>query len=163
MAADVPVLHAGFHDDEPTWSRANGRPWRPVAAESGDSPYAVKPQTDQAEGFAVVTLAGEDLVGEAVLWGIDVHNRTAHLGVELLSPWRGRGFGVDVVRVLCRYAFAVRGFHRLQIDTLADNEAMKAAADRVGFRLEGTLKGSAWLNGEFVDEVILGLLATEWS
>jgi RimJ/RimL family protein N-acetyltransferase len=39
---------------------------------------------------------------------------------------------------------------------------MIQAASRAGFTREGTLRRSAWVNGDFADEVILGLLATEW-
>ena len=28
---------------------------------------------------------------------------------------------------------------------------------------EGTLRRSAWVDGAFADEVVLGLLATEWA
>jgi RimJ/RimL family protein N-acetyltransferase len=64
-----------------------------------------------------------------------------------------------VLHVLCRYGFGIRGLHRLQLETLADNTAMIAAARRAGFELEGTLRRSAWVDGEFADDVILGLLA----
>jgi RimJ/RimL family protein N-acetyltransferase len=50
----------------------------------------------------------------------------------------------------------------LQVETLADNAAMIAAATRAGFVPEGTLRGSAWVDGAFADEAILGLLAAEW-
>jgi RimJ/RimL family protein N-acetyltransferase len=39
---------------------------------------------------------------------------------------------------------------------------MIRAASRAGFVHEGTLRRAAWVNGEFADEVILGLLATDW-
>jgi len=82
----------------------------------------------------------------------------------LISACRcGRGLGTDVVLALCEYGFAVRGLHRLQVDTLASNAAMIGGAERAGFTLEGTLRGAAWVNGEFVDEVILGLLASDWT
>ena len=84
------------------------------------------------------------------------------LGISLRPVFRGRGLGTDVVRVLTRYGFAIRGLHRLQIETLADNKAMLAAANGVGYRREGLLRASAWVNGTFDDEVILGLLADEW-
>ncbi len=119
--------------------------------------------TDDAACFSVVELADEALAGEALLWGIDTHNRSAHLGISLRPTFRGRGLGSDAVRVLCRYGFAVRGLHRLQVDTLAGNAAMVGAATRAGFRPEGTLRRSAWVDGDFADEVILGLLASEWS
>ena len=70
--------------------------------------------------------------------------------------------GKEVVRVLCHYGFILRGLHRLQVDTLANNIAMIRAAVGNGFVQEATLRRSAWVQGEFVDEVILGLLAEEW-
>jgi RimJ/RimL family protein N-acetyltransferase len=39
---------------------------------------------------------------------------------------------------------------------------MIRAASRAGFVEEGRLRRSAWVNGEFADEVILGMLASEW-
>jgi RimJ/RimL family protein N-acetyltransferase len=155
---DVPVLHSELYDDVATRSRADSRPWRPIAPGSSASPYAVSDPSDEVAFFSVVHLADDELAGEALLWGIDVHNRTAHLGLSLRPAFRGRGLGADTVRVLCRYGFAVRGLHRLQIETLADNAAMIRAAGQAGFVLEGTLRRAAWVNGEFIDEVILGLL-----
>ncbi len=119
--ADVPVLHSELYDDVVTRSRADTRPWRPINPGSAASPFAVTDPTDDAAVFSVVELAGDDLAGEALLWNIDPHNRTAHLGISLRPAFRGRGLGTDVVRVLCTYGFAVRGLHRLQVDTLADH------------------------------------------
>jgi RimJ/RimL family protein N-acetyltransferase len=159
---DVPVLQAELYDDVVTRSKADSRPWRPIAPGSAASPFAVSDPTDDAACFSVVQISDDELVGEALLWGIDLHNRTAHLGISLRPAFRGRGLGADAVRVLCHYGFAVRGLHRLQVETLAENAAMVRAATAAGFVPEGTLRRSAWANGGFVDEVILGLLAPEW-
>lgn len=105
---------------------------------------------------------GGTLIGNAALWGIDNHSRFAHLGLGLLPAARGKGFGTDVVAVLCHYGFVVRGLQRLQIETLSDNAAMLRAAERNGFVREGVLRSAAWVLGEFLDEVLLGLLAQEW-
>ncbi|GAA1680136.1 GNAT family N-acetyltransferase [Fodinicola feengrottensis] len=158
---DVPVLQSELYDDVATRSRADSRPWRPIAPGSSASPYAVADPSDEVAFFSAVHLADGELAGEALLWGIDVHNRTAHLGLSLRPAFRGRGLGTDTVRVLCHYGFQVRGLHRLQIETLADNAAMIRAAGHAGFVLEGTLRRAAWVNGEFIDEVILGLLDVE--
>jgi RimJ/RimL family protein N-acetyltransferase len=160
LDADVPTLHAELHDDVATRSRADSRPWRPLPLGPG-SPYAVS-DDPSAACFSVVEAASGDLAGETLLWGIDLHNRTAHLGISLRPGFRGRGLSVDVLHVLCHYGFIVRGLHRLQVDTLADNAAMIRAAEHAGFVLEGTLRESAWVSGEFADEVVLGLLAHAW-
>jgi RimJ/RimL family protein N-acetyltransferase len=153
---DVPVLHTELHNDVATRMRADARPWRPVPPSSPT--LTAEPGEDTAQ-FSVVELYSDELAGQALLWAIDTHNRSAHLGISLRPAFRGRGLGTDVVRVLCTYGFHVRGLHRLQVDTLADNAAMIAAATRAGFTLEGTLRRSAWIGGDFADEVILGRLA----
>jgi RimJ/RimL family protein N-acetyltransferase len=160
--SDVPVLHSELHDDVATRSRSDSRPWRPTPPGSAASPYAITDPRDDAAPFSVVSLEDDELAGEALLWDIDTHNRSAHLGISLRPAFRGRGLGVDVVRVLCEYGFAVLGLQRLQLETLADNAAMIGAASRAGFTQEGTLRRAAWVNGEFLDEVIFGLLAGTW-
>jgi RimJ/RimL family protein N-acetyltransferase len=163
QSTDIAVLHAELYDDVATRSRADSRAWRPIQADSTASPYHVGDPAADAACFSVVELDPEDLAGEALLWGIDSHNRNAHVGISLRPTFRGRGLGADAVRVLCHYGFVVLGLQRLQIETLSDNAAMIASARRCGFRHEGTLRRSAWALGEFADETIMGLLASEWS
>src|SRR4029077_17188521 len=171
--ADVAVLHAELYEDIATYMIADSRPWRPLSAGSPASPYAIGERGDDLALFSVVELAPDELArgesasgelaGAALLWAIDLHNPAAPLGVSLRPSFRGRGLGSDVVLALCEYGFSVRGLHRLQVDTLASNAAMIRAAERAGFTLEGTLRRAGWVNGDFADEVILGLLASDWT
>ncbi|MFE4262544.1 GNAT family N-acetyltransferase [Streptomyces sp. NPDC056883] len=159
---DIPLLHAGLHDDVVTASRATANPWRPLMAGSEALPFQVDDKEQGHVPFSVVDLESGALVGTATLWGIDNHNRTAHAGLGLLPSARGKGYSTDVVAVLCHYGFVVRGMHRLQIETLADNIPMIRASERNGFVREGVLRSSAWVMGEFLDEVLYGLLARDW-
>ncbi|MFF5970105.1 GNAT family N-acetyltransferase [Streptomyces sp. NPDC012769] len=159
---DIPVLLAELYDDVVNGSRAEGGPWRPLTPGTKDPRLVVDEQAQGLVQFSVVELDGGTLVGTATLWGIDNHNRSAHIGLGLLPSSRGKGYGTDVVATLCHYGFIVRGLKRLQIETLADNTAMLRSAERNGFVREGVLRSSAWVLGEFLDEVLLGLLAEEW-
>jgi hypothetical protein len=76
--ADVAVLHAELYEDIATRMQADSRPWRPIPAGSPASPYAVSEPGDDLACFSVVELASGELAGEALLWAIDLHNRTAH-------------------------------------------------------------------------------------
>ncbi|MEV1025997.1 GNAT family protein [Streptomyces sp. NPDC050264] len=159
---DIPVLQTELYDDVVNYSRSEVRPWRPITPGSKASRFAVD-DTEQAHvSFSAVELDGGTLVGTATLWNIDQHNRSAHIGLGLLPSSRGKGYGTDVVAVLCHYGFVVRGLRRLQIETLSDNAAMLRAAERNGFVREGVLRSSAWVMGEFQDDVLLGLLVQEW-
>jgi RimJ/RimL family protein N-acetyltransferase len=162
QAADLPVLQAELHGDIETWSRTNSGPWRPLSPDLEDSPFALKVATDSVATFSIVDLKSEDVAGGATLWGIDRHNRNAHLGLSLRPSFRGRGLGTDVVRILVRYGFTTLGLRRLGLETLSDNHAMIRAATSAGFTREGTLREAGWVNGAFVDEVVFGLLADEY-
>jgi RimJ/RimL family protein N-acetyltransferase len=158
---DVAVLHAELYDDVPTRMRSDTRPWRPIVPGSAASPFSVADPGADVASFSVIELASDELAGSAAMWGIDTHNRLAHLGIGLRPAYRGRGLGTDVVRVLCHYGFVVLGLQRLQIETLADNAAMIHAATHAGFIREGTLRRAAWVTGAFVDEVIFGRLVSD--
>jgi RimJ/RimL family protein N-acetyltransferase len=162
LDSDIPVLEAELYGDVEMRARSDSRPWRPLPPGSDDSPFRITDWRSDPANFSVVELASGELAGDALLWGVDTHNRFAHLGLGLRPSFRGRGLGTDVVRVLCRYGFEIRGLNRLQVDTLADNEGMIRSATRAGFTREGQIRQAGWANGTFVDEVVLGQLASEW-
>jgi len=159
--SDLAVLHEELYNDVRLFSRADGRPWRPASLPEHSGHRLLEPSDDMA-AFSAVELATGELAGEAVLWDIDLFHRSAHLGLSLRPAHRGRGLGGDLVRVLCTYGFVIRGLRRLQVDTLADNDAMIAAAEKAGFRREGTLRRAAWVYGRELDQVVLGMLHDEW-
>jgi len=162
---DARTLHAELYEDTETFVRADTRPWVPVpfGEASPHWPGEEAPEPADAAVFAVTELATGKLAGEALLWDLDLHNRSAHVGLSLLPACRGRGLGADTVRVLCRYGFTIRGLHRLQLETLTDNHAMIAVAERLGFTREGTTRASSWVAGHWADDVIFGLLDTEYA
>ncbi|NUQ96937.1 MAG: GNAT family N-acetyltransferase [Streptomyces sp.] len=159
---DIPILRAELYDDVVNSSRAESGPWQTIAAGSKDPRLVVDDTKEGGVTFSVVALEGDTLVGTATLWGIDNHDRSAHIGLGLRPSCRGKGYGTDVVAVLCHCGFVVLGLQRLQIETLSDNAAMLPSAERNGFVREGVLRSSAWVMGEFLDKVLLGLLVKDW-
>jgi len=106
---DIPVLQTELYDDVTNHSRSDNRPWRPIMPGSKDSPFAVDDKEQRHVPFSIVELDGGTLVGDSVVWNIDEHNRSAHVGLGLLPSCRGKGYGADAVRVMCHYGFVVRG------------------------------------------------------
>lgn len=159
--SDLAVLHEELYNDVHLFARADGRPWRPASLPEHSGRKLVEP-SDEFAVFSVVELATGELAGEGLLWDIDLFQRSAHLGLSLRPAYRGRGLGGDLVRVLCTYGFAIRGLRRLQLETLADNDAMLGAAEKAGFRREGTLRRAMWVYGRELDQVVLGMLHDEW-
>jgi RimJ/RimL family protein N-acetyltransferase len=158
---DVPQLHA-WGRDHAEWTRVSAAAYQPRTL--GDELKAYdEGKTWRADDKRVpfaVEVAGA-LVGSVALWGIDLHNRHAHLGIGLGPDARGKGYGSDTCRVLLRYAFSDRGLHRVQLEVLASNEEAIRAYRAVGFVEEGRTRDSGWVEGGFEDEVIMSVLSTE--
>lgn len=166
---DVPMTHR-LDADVDLHQVVNIDAWRPQSLEAAyarfDKELADPPDSAKLAMFAVVPRDRADdpgaAVGYGLLWDINVHQRTAHLGLGLVPEARGQGYGSDTVRVLCDYGFRVLGLARIGLETLATNAGMIAAAEAVGFVREGVLRSNAVVDRERVDEVLFGLLAEEW-
>ena len=165
--ADVEAEHAAFDGDYAVHALRQASPWQPEPLDAALARFDRQAGEPAGTSTVRITVARRDdaelaWVGSAQVWGLDEHNRTAHLGLTLVAGARGQGFGTETLRLLCDYAFRVRDLHRLGLETLAGNEAMLRAAHRAGFREEGRLRQAAYVLGERVDEVVMGLLREEW-
>jgi RimJ/RimL family protein N-acetyltransferase len=147
-------------------SLADSNPFQPRSLAATQADYD-KRQTEpdpKSAFFTIQRLDDEDgaAIGDVGLWMIDMHHRSAHVGISLLPSARGQGFGRDALEVICRFGFEIRGLERLSLETLAINAAMQATAGACGFVEEGRLRRAAWYLGRRVDDVLFGLLADEW-
>lgn len=122
---------------------------------------AEEPSPDRDVWLMVSSLTDDAVLGTAGLWGIDVFNRVAHFGILLAPEARHQGYGVEVLRTLVDYAFRVRNFRRVELETAASNEAMRKTARRCGFSEEGRLRQRQYDGDAYVDVVIYGKLRTD--
>lgn len=161
---DIEVLHR-IDSSYETWPEISYTPYAPkslaevLAAFDGEAESGYRGN----DGFVPFAIDVDDVVvGTCCFWGIDLHNRRAHLGIGIGEEHRGRGYGTDATRLMLHYAFVDRGFHRVQLEVLATNDAALRTYQKVGFREDGRMRQAAWVRGAFVDEVYLSVLATEW-
>jgi RimJ/RimL family protein N-acetyltransferase len=83
------------------------------------------------------------------------------IGISLWPQARGHGYGTEAQRQLARYLFAHTTVNRIQAGTAADNFAEQRALEKAGFTREGLLRGLAFRDGQYHDEVIYGILRSE--
>lgn len=76
---------------------------------------------------------------------------------------RGRGYGAETVRLITGHAFGELGARRVQLTTDISNAAMKKAAERAGFTLEGVLRGFMPAQDERRDYALYGITREDWA
>jgi RimJ/RimL family protein N-acetyltransferase len=104
------------------------------------------------------------LVGVCGLHDIDVVDRCATLGIFFgAEEHRGRGYGREALQLLLDYGFGTLNLHRVELQVLGGNERARRCYQALGFREEGVARAKRFVHGEYLDELHLGLLATEWA
>jgi [ribosomal protein S5]-alanine N-acetyltransferase len=129
-------------------------------ATSRDFIAALDPTRDQV--FAIMTRGDGIYVGNCGLHEIDGVSRHARLGMVIgrKDHW-GRGFATEAIILLCQHAFETLNLRRLWLSCYATNDRALRLYRRLGFEVEGRLREHAFIEGQYVDELQLGMLRGE--
>jgi RimJ/RimL family protein N-acetyltransferase len=102
-------------------------------------------------------------IGQCGLFHVDTAARHCELGIGIgEKDYWGRGYGREAVNLLLDYAFRIRNFRRVWLETHASNERAIRAYRACGFVEEGRMREHVWLAGRYVDNVIMGVMREEW-
>jgi RimJ/RimL family protein N-acetyltransferase len=113
--------------------------------------------------LAVTPRGGGPLIGDLTLVYVSATHRQAEIGYLFHPEAQGRGFATEAARVLLTLAFEELKSHRVMARLDARNVASAALLERLGMRREAHLVENEWVKGEWTDEAIYALLATEWA
>lgn len=160
---DVDALFAVFSNPEVMryWSR----PPMERREEAAELLQSIRENAEAGTLYQWGVVLAEDegtVVGTCTLARIDRSNRRAELGYALGREHWGRGYMHEALGALLDHAFGGMNMHRLEADADPRNAASTRALERLGFRLEGTLRERWIVAGEISDTAFYGLLAREW-
>jgi RimJ/RimL family protein N-acetyltransferase len=137
-----------------------GLPWR-------DESAAARWLTTRRRGWVLRQMAGwgvhdpltGELVGSVTLRDISGHEALVAYWVRAAAL--GRGIAPAAVSAATRYAFGTLGLQRVGLYHAVDNSASCRVAEKAGFSLEGTTRGSGELASGWTDEHLHARLASD--
>lgn len=112
--------------------------------------------------YVVEEIDNGAFVGVLRLDRIDLQNRNAWIGLDIVPDKRGRGYGKAAFCIVMAYLFDQLGLHRLSLVTLETNLVAINLYRSLGFQEEGRLREAIWRDGKFSDLLQFGLLRQEW-
>jgi RimJ/RimL family protein N-acetyltransferase len=158
--SDAPLIASWFNRAE---VRRTTRRYLPLSVGDEEKFIEQHPVTERDVVFAIVWSEDDRLVGVCGLHALDVRARFMELGLAVGDPadWN-RGIGGEAMALLVDYGFGELNLNRIHLTVHADNPPAVHLYERLGFRVEGTLRQHAFREGKYIDVITMGLLASEW-
>lgn len=136
-------------------------PYRRVSQAEHDAWFEQVRHRDDLRIFAIREEGR--LVGTCQLHSIHSAHRSAELQIRIGDPEsRGRGIGTAATARLLEIGFRELGLHRVYLHVFATNEPARRLYERLGFRVEGMQREAAWIEGAWVDVMLMAILADEF-
>jgi RimJ/RimL family protein N-acetyltransferase len=120
---------------------------------------------DEHDGLrlAAVRRDSGELIGDFSLWRTSREHQQGEIGFVLHPDHHGQGFATEASLVCLRLGFEVVGFHRIEGRCDARNTASARVMERLGMRREAHLVENELVKGEWTDELVYAMLASEWA
>src|SRR5213082_616332 len=110
-----------------------------------------------------VTLKGHDTaIGIFQVRELESGFGTAEWGFAIGSPFWGTGIFADGADLVLEFAFETLGVHRLEARCAVKNGRGNGALRKIGAVQEGVLRKSFLRNGEYLDQVMYGVIEDDW-
>jgi methionyl-tRNA formyltransferase len=109
--------------------------------------------------FVIEELETGQAIGTCQLLNTNWRHRSAELQIRIGNKlFLSKGFGSEAVRLLCEFGFTDLNLHRIYLHVFANNIRAISAYKKCGFSQEGLLKEAAYIDGAWVDVIVMAQL-----
>lgn len=109
-----------------------------------------------------ICIKGEACGGIGLMPEEDIYRYNMEIGYWLGEPFWGSGIMREAIEAVVTYAFEQLGTYRVYGKIFGENKASQKVLRRAGFRKEAHIKNIVVKEGEWQDEVIMGIRNTKF-
>lgn len=153
---------AWFNDPEVTEYLSHRYPMSRESEEGWLRARTSTPLSYDNPNFAIETADGLH-IGSVGFHVTRPEDRNARLGIVIGDKrYWSRGYGTDAIVTLLRFAFDEMNLHRVDLTVDGDNARAIACYGKCGFRDEVRMRRERYRHGEYVDQLVMGILRDEF-
>ncbi len=113
--------------------------------------------------FSIRLCGSNKIIGTCQLYSIDWVNRSAELQIRIGDyNYQGKGLGRQALLMLLRNGFKDLNLHRIYLRVFENNERAIRLYKSIGFKVEGTLRDADFLDGKYLDIIMMSILKNEF-
>jgi RimJ/RimL family protein N-acetyltransferase len=113
--------------------------------------------------YMICSIHSNAPLGMATCYGADMKNGFAYLAALIFAPYRRQAFVHEGIELFISYLWRAFPFRKLYAETIEPNFSKFSSATDIGWTVEGRLSDHQFVNGQYVDKVILSLTREHWS
>jgi len=119
--------------------------------------------SENCKGFFIKDRTSGTFIGTVKIDKINLHSKSAECGILIGEKklW-GRGIASQCLAILLDYLFYEKGFNRVWGGTDEHNIGMQKVFLKLGFRKEGELRQANFIDCNYSDNLLYGLLRSEY-
>lgn len=138
-------------------------PYKPVSREDHLAWFDKIRKDKFVKIFGIRIKESDTLIGSCQLKNIDNVSKNAELQIRIgETQEHGKGLGTEAVRALLDFGFNELKLHKIYLHVFTNNERAIHVYKKVGFKEEGTRREQAFIDGKYLDEMVMGILANEY-
>jgi RimJ/RimL family protein N-acetyltransferase len=113
--------------------------------------------------FAICLLDNNEVIGDLAILDVDKVNRKAGFRISLHNKnIINKGYGTEATKLAQKFTFEELKLNRLELEVFSHNIRGIKAYKKAGFKNEGVLRESLYMNDAYSDEVLMGILREEY-
>ncbi|WFE27983.1 GNAT family protein [Solwaraspora sp. WMMD791] len=112
--------------------------------------------------LAIERVDNPGMIGAISTRDTDPRSGSFSYGLAIARDQRRHGHATEAARILLRYMFTQRRYHKCLVDIHATNVASLRLHERLGFVVEGLLREQEYFDGRYQDVVLMGLLGPDF-
>lgn len=152
---DTDFLQRGWSDPDVRTQIGVGHPRNRAQIES-----YIEGFIEGSGGSALFICRGDDPIGQVAAKDFD--STRPELSCWIAPEYHAEGYGTEANSLFIDYLFETFEKRGLTARAYASNEPSCAVLEKLGFTREGTLREHRFVEGEYVDVALYGLLREEW-
>jgi RimJ/RimL family protein N-acetyltransferase len=160
--ADVDIEHYIEAVSNPNIRRLTGTTGF-MTRQTLESAFSNWASNDSRIDLMICLQENDKVIGDLAIVDIEHQDRKGSFRIAITDEqYTSKGFGTEALRLIINYMFNTLNLRRISINVYAFNERAIATYEKLGFKLEGTLREDLYFEGKYYDNHLMGLMKDEY-
>jgi len=161
---DIPHFVQWLNDPEVRFGLANYLPMSTPEEEKWFESMLSRPAAEHPLTIEIQPQGKWKAIGNISFFNIDWRVRSAEVGIFIgEKEFWNQGYGTETMQLFLKHGFETLNFNRIFLVVFENNPRAIRAYEKAGFVLEGRQRQAMFMDGEYIDVLMMSVLRRDFS